>query len=98
MTYSRPANMAHVVWQLPGSPMPTVYLTSLPDGPASVLDGTAALIWLSAVSAGQDVTSVLDQVAESVGEEQSTIEGEVTSFLHELCQRELLMEDGLPSA
>jgi hypothetical protein len=63
-----------------------VYLTTLPDGPLVVLEGSSALIWRQAQEEGDLVTSV----ARLVGENPQAIRAEVERFVEALVAHGLL--------
>ncbi len=66
----------------------TVHLAILPVGPVSVLEGTAALIWLAATEGPAE--TLADRVADEAGVEVSGVRDEVWAFVHELVDAGLL--------
>ena len=64
------------------------YLGLLPSGPISVLQGTAALIWASALD--QDGPACVAAVAEVAGVEPDVVRADTEAFLDELVGRGLL--------
>jgi Coenzyme PQQ synthesis protein D (PqqD) len=67
-----------------------VYAAPLPDGPITVLDGVAALIWREAQGAPRE--RVASGVAAATGEDVGSIAAHVDGFLDELLVRGLLLE------
>lgn len=65
-----------------------LYLARLPRGPISVLQGTAALIWLAATE-GPEVTLV-ERVADEAGVAVDDVRGEVHDFVRGLVDDDLL--------
>lgn len=90
MSYRVPHDLA---WTLEAgdSDLATLYLARLPSGPISVLDGTAALIWLAAVEGPSE--TVLDRVAEEAGQPVTAVRDEVEGFLADLIETGLLDPD-----
>ncbi len=68
-----------------------VYVASLPGGPITVLEGTAASIWVHA--SGHARAEVVEGLAEELGVEISEIEGDVEAFIDTLLERGLLVEE-----
>ncbi len=65
-----------------------IYLTTMDDLQAVVLEGVAAVIWQTARQApGADITS---QVADFIGEPADSVRGAVTQFLAQLVEGSLL--------
>ena len=69
----------------------TVYVASLPGGPITVLEGTAASIWVRA--SGHTRADVVQGLAEELGVEISEIEDDVETFVETLLERGLLVEE-----
>ncbi|HEY6533982.1 MAG TPA: PqqD family protein [Acidimicrobiales bacterium] len=86
--YRRPAHVAFVELDGGVDGTPLVYLAPLPDGPASVLERTAATIWSEAVADGPD--DVADRVARRAGVDPAGIRDTVSAFVAELVERDLL--------
>jgi hypothetical protein len=79
---------AHGVMQQEG--VQVVYLAALPDGPISVLKGTASIIWEEAIHGPEDTLS--SRVADRLdgGIDPIEIDGDVRAFVHSLLDRGLL--------
>lgn len=67
-----------------------VYIAALPDGPIVVLEGTAALIWITAGEHPRE--RVADEVARRTGEAAAVVADAVDAFLADLAARGLLVE------
>lgn len=65
-----------------------LYLAPVPDGPITVLDGVAALIWVEACAG--DRGSIADRVAGSTDATADAIRDDVDAFVSELVARGLL--------
>lgn len=87
MTYRVPTDLA---WTLEAEheDVATLYLAPLPNGPISVLRGTAALIWLAATEGPH--RTLVERVAAEAGSSVSQVEAEVEAFLAELAGADLL--------
>ncbi len=68
----------------------TAYLAPLPDGPITVLEGAALVVW-DAVSGG-GVAEIVDRVAESTGEDAPVVRDDVEAFLRTLKAAGLVRE------
>lgn len=67
-----------------------VYLAALPDPPILVLEGSAALIWQTALMHEPD--GVVSEIARSVGEPFEVVRPSVVAFIDEMLTRGLLIE------
>lgn len=66
-----------------------VYVASMPDGPALVLDGVAAITWRAAGEL--DVDAVASWVAERTEEDLAVVTPHVRAFLDDLLRRGILV-------
>lgn len=67
-----------------------VYLAPLPDGPITVLQGTAAAIWREAQ--GRSRADVVRSLARDLDTSAPSIEGDVNAFIDVLIESSLLRE------
>lgn len=87
MSYARPARLAYVEGDPADDDKERVYLLLLPDGRPVLLEGSAAVIWLTAAQGADDVGGA---VAGRFGVPREKIEDEVISYLTVLCAQGLL--------
>lgn len=66
-----------------------VYVAPLPDGPISVLDGIAALIWDAALEVDREVLA--EAIAAATATPVAQVEGSVIEFVDDLVRRGLLV-------
>jgi hypothetical protein len=86
--YRPPHDVAWLVGQAPEGGVAPVRLARLPDGPINVLDGSAAVIWRAATSAGP--TSWVEQVAAELDGRVEELRPEVEGFVASLVAKGLL--------
>lgn len=67
-----------------------VYVAALPDPPILVLDGAAALIWVTALEV--DSALLVDEIAARSGVPLTELRTDVESFVADLRSRRLLVE------
>lgn len=68
-----------------------VYVATLPEGPALVLEGTAALIWRTACTGSAE--TLVRRVARASGQPSADIAESVLGFVDELVARGCLIRD-----
>jgi hypothetical protein len=86
--YRPPRDVAWLVGQAPEGGVAPVRVAHLPDGPIKVLDGSAAVIWRAATSAGP--TAWVEQVAAELGGRVEELRPEVEEFVASLVATGLL--------
>lgn len=63
--------------------VPTAYITTLPDGPAVVLQGPACLVWLALAESS---SGTLDDITALVADVAETDAGDITADVEQLLQ------------